>query len=186
MTRQYKYKTLAGDDIRLLSILPDKGDNSRIRCRLFEYTLNRNSRQPHPYEALSYVWGSQDKTRSVSIGTLSLSVTPALHNALIHLRHHALPRIIWVDGICINQTDDQEKAEQVGRMYEVYACASSVIVWLGEQADNSDQALEAIRRAASEKAIDLADNQSINRDIIRLLQRRWFRRIWVRSGNSNL
>ncbi|KAK3949482.1 hypothetical protein QBC32DRAFT_266659 [Pseudoneurospora amorphoporcata] len=54
-------------------------------------------------------------------------------------------------------------------MAKIYAKASRVIVWLGEEAAGSDQALEEIRIAAE-------DNKA---GILALLQRPWFRRIWV-------
>lgn len=41
------------------------------------------------------------------------------------------PRQIWIDAVCINQSDGNEKMQQIGRMAEIYRLARQVIVWLG-------------------------------------------------------
>jgi hypothetical protein len=64
-------------------------------------------------------------------------------------------------------------------MANIYAKASRVIVWLGEAADNSDNALEAIRRAAEELRANPSTHQTDQQDILTLLGREWFQRIWV-------
>jgi hypothetical protein len=52
-----------------------------------------------------------------------------------------------VDAVCINQTNGTEKEQQILLMAKIYGQANRVIVWLGEAAHNSDQALEDIRVA---------------------------------------
>jgi hypothetical protein len=120
--------------------------------------------------------------------------------ALLHLRDRFVERIIWIDAICINQDDNGEKGQQVQTMAKIYAKASRVIVWLGEAADNSDQALEEIRMAAEEQHTNpaiyktnqqvtfgrsyqqhrnSAINETSQQAILRLLERPWFHRIWV-------
>ena len=91
--------------------------------------------------------------------------------------------MLWIDAICINQGDEDEKAQQIQFMPMIYGQASQVIVWLGETADQSDKALETIRLAADDepsedKPTDI--QQEMNHTaIVRLLERPWFRRIWV-------
>ncbi|KAK3947007.1 heterokaryon incompatibility protein-domain-containing protein [Pseudoneurospora amorphoporcata] len=70
---------------------------------------------------------------------------------------------------------EEEKGHQVQSMAKIYAKASRVIVWLGEEAAGSDQALEEIRIAAELSTKEL-DNKA---GILTLLQRPWFQRIWV-------
>jgi len=53
-----------------------------------------------------------------------------------------------------------------------------VIVWLGEAADKSDQALEAVRIAIEDLATN-SSNKETQQAVLALLQRPWFRRIWV-------
>jgi Heterokaryon incompatibility protein (HET) len=78
-----------------------------------------------------------------------MAVTQNLYVALSYLQDQDIPRIIWVDAVCINQSDDVEKSLQLRLMAEIYAKASRVIVWLGEAYSASNEALEAIRQAAS-------------------------------------
>ena len=39
---------------------------------------------------------------------------------------------LWIDAICINQEDDDEKSSQVSMIFEIYSVAQSVVVWLDE------------------------------------------------------
>jgi hypothetical protein len=162
--------------------MPNKNDTADIRCELFKYALRESSKATHPYEALSYVWGGSDKPKSIFIDNQYLDVTLNLHAALLRLRDHDIPRIIWVDAVCINQEDEQEKEHQIQCMAKIYGKASCVIVWLGERADDSDVALEAIRAAG--KPTNTSNKEMIQQAILPLLQRPWFRRIWVRSRCS--
>ncbi|KAK3946509.1 heterokaryon incompatibility protein-domain-containing protein [Pseudoneurospora amorphoporcata] len=159
--------------IRLLQLLPSENEDAAIHCRLFCTAVD--SKGTRPYEALSYVWGSEDKPCSISINGCDLAVGENLHAALLHLRDHSIERTIWIDAICINQEDEEEKGHQVQSMAKIYAKASRVIVWLGEEAAGSDQALEEIRIAA-ELSTRRLDNKA---GILTLLQRPWFQRIWV-------
>jgi hypothetical protein len=104
-------------------------------------------------------------------------------SALSHLRDPSIERIIWVDAVCINQNDDPEKKHQIGLMSKIYSQANRVIIWLGEAADDSDLAVEEIRVAGSKKSMN-SSNEKIQRAILALLGRPWFRRIWVRNRHS--
>ena len=52
--------------------------------------------------------------------------------ALKALRDKKRPRILWIDALCINQSDIEERSSQVAFMSSVYSRAVRVIVWLGE------------------------------------------------------
>jgi len=171
------------DSIRLLRLIPNKIDTANIRCELFECTLQESDKTTHPYEALSYVWGCSDKHKYIFIDNQYLAVTLNLHAALLRLQDRDIPRIIWVDAVCINQDDEQEKEHQIQFMAKIYGKASRVIVWLGERADDSDIALEAIRAAG--KPTNTSNKEIIQQAILLLLQRPWFRRIWVRQQTFN-
>ena len=75
-------------------------------------------------------------------------VTISLHRALQQLSDSHLDRVLWADSVCINQTDVDERNRQVRLMAKVYATASRVLVWLGEDqpGDNADVALEGVCR----------------------------------------
>ncbi|KAH6961960.1 heterokaryon incompatibility protein-domain-containing protein, partial [Ilyonectria sp. MPI-CAGE-AT-0026] len=175
----YAYDPLPEDSIRLLRILPDPDEYSPIRCQLFQCAL-LNSGKTHLYEALSYVWGSQDAKKSIILHDRKFSVGNNLHAALSHLRDGFVERIIWIDAICINQQDRAEKGHQVQSMAKIFAKANCVIVWLGEVGGNTDQALKDLLRAARALDEDRSPPKDIKKPgIFELLQRPWFERIWV-------
>ncbi|KLU91808.1 hypothetical protein MAPG_10756 [Magnaporthiopsis poae ATCC 64411] len=176
--------------VRLLQLLPHQDHNSRIECRLITCSILGSGRT-HPYEALSYVWGSSEDKRSIYIDGVEQPVPKHLHHALSRLRDCFVERVLWIDAICINQNDEEEKGQQLQLMAKIYAKASRVIVWLvdppkdapdktdpaaDDQVDNGDQALEAIRAAAKERRVDSTMDQRIIRT---LLERKWFQRIWA-------
>jgi hypothetical protein len=166
--------------IRLLRLIP-ADENAGLECQLFNYPLQETRHRACLYEALSYVWGSSDKPKSISIGKCHLPVTANLYTALLHLRDPRIERILWIDAICINQEDLQERSQQVQYMANIYCKANRVIVWLGEAAADSDQALRDIRLAADESEGASHNEGASHHAILTLLQRDWFKRIWVRS-----
>ena len=183
---EYRHSLLSQpDSIRLLQLLPSKGDPKNLRGKLFEYAIRKSDKVTRPYEALSYVWGSKDTPQSIIIDNQSFKVTQNLYTALLHLQDHSISRIIWIDAVCINQTDEKEKGHQIQFMAEIYAKASRVVVWLGEAQDNSDRALEAIR-LAGENSTKLSNTEPFQQAILQLLQRQWFRRIWVREQSYTM
>ena len=169
--------------IRLLQLLPSQVDPENVRCRLMEYTLRESDATNHPYEALSYVWGDNDKPQYIFVDDQELSVTPNLYTALLRLRDYELPRILWVDAICIDQASKEEKAQQIQFMAAIYAKASRVIVWLGEAHDDSDWALGAAL-IASNKSMEPTSRERFEQAMLQLLKRPWFRRIWVRKQKN--
>lgn len=71
-----------------------------------------------------------------------------LEKALRHLRDHASGRILWVDAICINQSDEEEKLSQVQSMGSVYREAVEVRIWLGSLNDVQEVIEECQSRLA--------------------------------------
>jgi Heterokaryon incompatibility protein (HET) len=195
---EYRYSRLSHNkNIRLLRLLSNKENQEELRCELFEYSLGISDKATRPYEALSYCWGSEENLKSILVDNSSFKITQNLYYALSTLQDDSISRIIWIDAICINQTSDEEKSEQIQYMPEIYAKASRVIVWLGEahgegngqydketqgneERDGSvEQAIEAIR-LVGEDPTKLSDMKQFTPAILKLLQRNWFRRIWVR------
>lgn len=117
---------------RLLELLPSRDLKGPIRCKLHQRTLDDNIH----YEALSYAWGEPSPKPNIYInGSNVLGVTKNCFEALFHLRQRFRPRTIWVDAVCIdqNENDDstRERNHQVKVMFEIYARATRVLIWLG-------------------------------------------------------
>lgn len=180
----YPFPSLPVGSIRLLRLMPHQDEDAPIRCRLFNYPLHDSDKGTHLYETLSYVWGSSDRPQSILLGDYDFPVTANLLAALKRLRDRFLERVVWVDAICINQKDVEERSRQVQAMAMIYAKSSRVLVWLGQAEPDGDHALEAIRAAAEERPAKPSVDKTNHEAILRLLQRPWFQRIWVREGSS--
>lgn len=87
------------------------------------------------YYALSYEWGDSLSKQPIIVKSceieFTVTVTLNLHLALEHLVREREDLVIWIDAICINQSDDEEKAGKVLYMREIYAQAEETFVWLG-------------------------------------------------------
>lgn len=81
---------------------------------------------------------------------LSIPITASLDSCLRHLRtsYGSESLTIWIDQICIDQSNDHEKSAQVELMRKIYSLAHQVIVWLGPAADGSDDVMDAHARVA--------------------------------------
>ncbi|GKZ33403.1 hypothetical protein AbraIFM66950_003259 [Aspergillus brasiliensis] len=163
---------------RMIRLLPNEDRNAEIECEIFNYdfALDTIDGDPHIYEALSYVWGSGTRSQKITLNGCQFPVTDNLYVALSYLRNRQLDRVLWVDAVCIDQNNLDEKAKQIPLMRTIYAKAQNVIVWLGEAYDDGDKALEGLRRLAEEQDIDTDEYQGA---FSKLLERPWFRRIWV-------
>lgn len=121
----------------------DPSDISRRLCRPTNHVQELDG-----YEALSYTWDNDaslpHQMLNISLNNRCFQVTENLESALRCLRHESLPRVFWIDAICINQADDVEKEQQVKKMYEIYKNARQVVVWLGPATSDSMQALEFV------------------------------------------
>jgi hypothetical protein len=110
-----------------------------MRYRLTRPTTKRErrklEREQPKYEALSYCWGSDELYKTIEINGQQIPVRRNLWGALKHLRHR-LPRMkrtLWIDALCINQTDIMERNAQVSIMGSIFSMVTKVLAWLGEQ-----------------------------------------------------
>ena len=137
--------------IRLLQLLPSADPSSDIHCNLVTYPISTERTTAHLYECLSYVWGSPANPERIFVSAghverlVEFQVTRNLYVALKQLRDAHFPRYIWVDAICINQLDDEEKAQQVAAMARIYGLAQRVVAWLGEEGEHSAWAFQALK-----------------------------------------
>jgi len=174
-----------GDIIRLLCLLPNEYEAAPLQCALRNYSLPKLDTRTHLYEALSYVWGDPDETLTICVDGGQFPITVNLHAALSSLRDRFFERIIWVDAVCINQRNSEERKQQVQLMAKIYSKARRVVVWLGKEAVDTKGALEDIRLAANEELTERSKKEMNQQAILNLLQLPWFQRIWVREQTLN-
>lgn len=192
-TQPFTYTPLNNQDkeIRLLTLLP--GDrNDSILCQITTHSLLSCL----AYNALSYVWGdattSSDPRNTVLLDNQSFSVTANLLSALHHLRPPAAGEAVtlWVDAICINQADLDERNQQVAIMRDIYATAERVIIWLGEDDEyTSNGVFDKIQKVQELQLLAQADELAGTR--LQLMHecadfyftladvRPWFSRVWI-------
>jgi hypothetical protein len=119
----------------------------------------------HPFTAVSYAWGSDsqkkckltcnwelisvEENEDISIDYPkhvwnNLAITESLQELLLRVRDDTEYRVLWVDQICLNQQDLEEKAVQVKKMSEIYSAAINVLIWLGEANDDTIDAFRVM------------------------------------------
>jgi hypothetical protein len=106
-------------------------EQEQICCTLSLAQLETSDSSAAPiYEALSYVWGKPIFSESIRLNDQEFLITPSLKYALSCLRLKAQPRVLWVDAVCINQSDVSERNQQVALMRDIYSQCQRDIAWL--------------------------------------------------------
>ncbi|KAK0102685.1 hypothetical protein ONS95_006287 [Cadophora gregata] len=127
---QYKHKddrTLQPGEIRLLRLerwIPFFG----VRAVLYPVKVGDKP----VYEAISYTWGTSKEQRELMINGKPFATSTSTYNALHGRSSMFRSRVVWIDYICIDQSNDVEKGSQVKMMTEIYESATRVVVWLGK------------------------------------------------------
>jgi len=174
----------------VLAILPSFKKLSTIKCKLVRVNLDLLDEAPFTfYEALSYTWGDATITESITLDGHAFQVTRNLAAVLRRLRGRTRKRYLWVDAICINQTDISERKYQVTKMKMIYERSIQALVWLGEEAEGSGLAMDLIDkmtdadtpdewvRTSLERAEDLWQWQAL----AHIFARPYWRRVWIRQ-----
>lgn len=171
----------ARHEIRVLDLFPCDRSDAAIECRLRVVSLDNNP----DFDALSWCWGIDHMSGRLRVNDHDFRCSPNLEIALRHFRSTDSPKTYWVDAVCINQTDLDEKAVQITLMGVVYSQAQTVRAWLGEPEYDSDKAIEVIkqlqrhRRFRGLEILGGPVNDEHIKAFIKLLQRPWWTRIWV-------
>ncbi|KAI0141584.1 heterokaryon incompatibility protein-domain-containing protein [Xylariaceae sp. FL1272] len=172
-------------NIRLLVLLPGNPADD-VRCLLTPHSLVTGVQQ---YEALSYCWGDPGTTKPILVDGGVLEVTVNLRSALRHLRLPDEPRVLWIDAICIDQSNVDERSHQVKLMRDIYRSAEQVVVWLGRSEDHTENTFTLLKALAKESE----DSKTTVRNMVRevqlssdqqgrieeIVEQPWFRRSWT-------
>jgi hypothetical protein len=144
------------------------------------------------YEALSALRQTKRWHSALGITSQDLSSSRLVVKPLVRNR-------IWIDAVCIDQSNLEERSSQVKMMHLIYKNADAVLIWLGPQDKVAMQAVTAMdkllkapklatktlrlsekdRSTAYQAAMRLPIHEFDWYCIVSLLQRRWFRRAWV-------
>ncbi|KAK4184766.1 heterokaryon incompatibility protein-domain-containing protein [Podospora australis] len=158
----YNYTPLPADNttksIRLLELLPGSRQDD-ICCNLTSIPLHSQLQ----YEALSYVWGDTTELSPIQINNDSqLMITSNLRTALLNIRQPNTSRRLWIDAVCIDQNNVQERNHQVSLMSEIYRTASRTLVWLGNNHPVHTIKACFLVETLADEAISLQEQQDAN------------------------
>ncbi|XXG94191.1 hypothetical protein Hte_000444 [Hypoxylon texense] len=115
----------------------------------FEFEVHNVADIKAGYSALSYTWGHpiiDDFKDDLSFGVICngqcMPIGINLNGALQHVyvESDIAPPLFWVDALCINQSDLDERAKQVSLMTSIYSSAANVVVWLGTDDTDAHEA----------------------------------------------
>lgn len=189
----YQYQSLSTlrDEIRLVTIELD-ATRDLLTCSLEHFSLPTAPE----YVALSYCWGDLKDTKVIVVNGWSTKVTANLEDVLRKMRMHGASNTgkirVWVDALCINQADLEERSLQVRRMAAIYRRADEVAVWLGPEEHDSHVVMGKLNNLSIDKAarisgytnVDPFAALSLDTDQFRyalkhFLHRPYWRRVWI-------
>jgi len=160
-------------DVRIVCIEPGEWQDE-LRCRIMHKQIKPSVSVY--YEALSYAWEDPELTEVIDRGYAQgkLRTTKSCASAIRRLRYRDRERYLWIDALSINQHNVLERNSQVRMMGDIYERASRIVVYLGEDADNSLHAMRQI-----DTAIGIPAGISDQEAVLLLFKRPWFNRVWV-------
>lgn len=195
-------------EIRILAVECATNFSDPIRASLKTLSLDEQAYSPFQgYTSLSYCWGPPVMDGSIILDGYHFPVTESLETALRYLRYDKSrsgpvnmmasqvgnEQYWWIDQLCINQADVDERGDQVSLMRRIYKRASGVHVWLGDEADDSSTAISILetlgappQHAPGEKAIrypSFTDAEVVRHwnALNAFFKRPWWERVWIRQ-----
>lgn len=142
----YTYHALDSErrEIRLLSIRPGKPEDP-IQCKLRHAKLDEKP----TYETISYAWGDATIRGMIRVNSVTISVPLSAERVLRVVRLPAELRTVWIDAVCINQQDPDERAQQVAFMRHIYAGSRGNLIQLG-YSDTAKAAVDSMNNLLEE------------------------------------
>ncbi|GME44344.1 putative glucan synthase protein [Neofusicoccum parvum] len=186
--------------IRLVQLLPEKEGSpekfsteqppqspavtsTTISCVLIDAPFDDEGLALPPYTALSYCWGAPHPSQTIVLNGIHVQVGENLEAALQQLRHKDESRLLWVDALCINQEDNEEKEAQVRIMSQIFRRAMSVIAWIGSEQSGTKLAMDWIARSSGPMANiehPLYDkHKDLKQALLQLFSCPYWSRIWI-------
>jgi hypothetical protein len=157
-------------NIRVIEILHNDTTDPQplISCKLHVVSLDDTP----AYRALSYVWGDEAVTRTILVDGYRFNVRKNLFDFLAQYRSNDEGGYLWIDALCIDQSNVQERNHQVALMGIVYSKAAMVIAWLGSSSEQAS-AIDALNHCKSLSDLQLATSLYL------LCANQYWSRIWI-------
>lgn len=144
-----------------------------MSCSLIRVALP----QAQPFVALSYCWGDLNDKIRITVNDHGVFVTVNLYAALRRLRAEKI-KFVWVDFLCINQQDCEERSIQIRKMSTIFKKAKQVAVWLGDELEIEEDDITSLSAEGAKIAYH-ALSFSAQRALTQLLSRSYWTRIWI-------
>ena len=149
----YQYRPLNAkrQEIRLLRFTKDShtAQQPLVKCTLDHVSVL----DVGGYNAISYCCGSNPPLKDIILDGTVVQVSSSAEEALRgtysqSLDEHvtSMETPVWIDAICISQSDLEEKGQQVAMMKEIYTKATQVRIWLGKDDSWTYSAFESFAR----------------------------------------
>ncbi|KAG9230886.1 heterokaryon incompatibility protein-domain-containing protein, partial [Amylocarpus encephaloides] len=183
----YDALELTGSQIRLVILKPLLRGPPWVTCDLIKTYDGFGQLSCPEYYALSYTWryiGHDIETKSILINGREVVIGTNLWYALYQLSPKTGSLKIWIDALCINQKNVEERNSQVMQMGRIYSEAKRVIVWLGQEDAQTRQAIKCIEYLANPQPCRTSEDPSSHVAIIaatltHFFDRQYWRRVWI-------
>lgn len=173
---RYQYRPLnQGEMLELRILVLEPGD---FDDPLYGSLKHVNLQQYPLYDAVSYTWANQAGEDAPSSKIFfkregsHIAITVNCAAALRRLRLPVRERRLWIDAICIDQSNFIERNHQVKNLTLTFRSAQLVVVYLGEGDEPTQRLLEYMAKDCGGSIPDITD-------FISFFQQRWFHRVWV-------
>lgn len=181
------YRQVPLGHMRLLHLHPSPNKSDAITC---SFSIHPIEACELPYSAISHVWVpdgifTQNDIVQIADGdhVYPVKLFANQYQALKQIRHTSQRLNVWLDAICIHQSNLVEKNEQVNQMPTIFRQATEVIVWLGTGDEASQTAMTFVPRLIDLTNFDklLKDEETPNhwQALVKLLENPYFGRRWV-------
>lgn len=181
----YKRLDRKKKEIRILTLRgsTDSSDANLegITCSLEHVQLD----EANPFYALSYVWGPASDSDLIDLDGQAVLIRKNLWQFLQQLCKRFSALRVWLDYICINQQDIEERNYQVSMMDQIYRSADSVYAWIGPSTEESSNFFKSVQSVAQLRDMSLRNPEDHNpyqtlmsayQDIAR---RTYWTRLWI-------
>lgn len=130
----YQHERLEVDQIRIFTLFPGE-QSDPLHGLIWVARLDAKMN----YTTVSYVWGPRSQpSHALHTPVGRLTITEPLYLTLKQLRKKHRSVTLWVDAICINQDDDNEKTEQVKMLAQIFQNSVQTLGFIRDDGESTE------------------------------------------------
>ena len=158
----YRELDRARKETRLIVIEPGFDQNA-IRCAM--QTISLLTKPLPTYETISYVWGDATLRSTIFVNDHKLDIPLSAEAVLRRMRNTQRERTVWIDSLCIDQTNMDERNYQVQLMCDIYSNTTIGLIWLGEDDGHAEEIFKSIQALYDEARWETNDFQNFKETV---------------------